>query len=273
MAYRGTRRALTIGIDEYASANRLAGCVNDSNIWREMLKSRGFAVTQLASPDKTGRDQIIGQLQDLVMQSGAGDTLVWHFSGHGMRIESIHGSDNDFETTGADQAIVASNGSTSLNGHIPHAIIDDDIHTILQGLNPQSACYVFLDSCFSGSGTRLTLPGTPRSVGTLYRTGYAARNHALTDPMTHAARGGPYDGANHVLFSAASAKQVALENGTPPLGVFTRAVRDLLGQQTTPLTNNAFSQRINELTVGMGQTAGVYCDMARLEQPFPLIGS
>lgn len=36
-ARRPSRYALTVGINEYASANRLTGCVNDSDGWRDML--------------------------------------------------------------------------------------------------------------------------------------------------------------------------------------------------------------------------------------------
>ncbi|TRW99179.1 hypothetical protein FNJ84_00400 [Paracoccus sp. M683] len=271
-ARQPARRALTIGINDYAQMARLAGCVRDSDTWRDLLHARGFDVTQLAQPELTGRDQIIAALRDFVAQSGAGDTLVWHFSGHGMKIETILGTEDDFETTGFDQAIIASNASEGLTGQLAHTIIDDDIHAILQGLHPQADCYVFLDSCFSGTATKLDLPGTPRSMGVLRLGNRVARNRPLTAPMEAASRGGPYDGANHVLFSAAAATQKAIENGDPVQGVFTRAVSQLLAQPATALTNASFCLRINDLMPGSGQTSGVFCDPSRLNRPFPLAG-
>lgn len=270
-ARRGAKLALTIGIDEYASANRLSGCVNDSNSWREILQRRGFQVTQLARPDETGRDQIIARLREFVASGGPDDTLVWHFSGHGIEIEPEYSSDDDVEQRGLDQAIVASNGSPGLPSQIAHALIDDDIHAILSQLNPQTACYVFLDSCFSGSATRFALPGRPRSMGTLRQSNYRPRNRSLTAPAS-ASRSGAYNGANHVLFSAASATQTALEDGTPAMGLFSRAVGRLLGAPSLPMSNAEFCLRVNEMIPGNDQTPGVYCDPALRDQPFPLAG-
>lgn len=270
-ARQGRKLALTIGINEYASMNRLAGCVNDSNVWRDLLEARDFHVTQFTQPEQTGRDQITRHLRDFVGQSAAGDTLVWHFSGHGMEIEGILGEDDDDEGSGVDQAIVASNASETQTGQLAHAIMDDELHAILQGLNPQADCYVFLDSCFSGTATRFSLPGRPRSLGTLRVPSHIVRRRSLTAPLNAGMRG-PYDGSNHVLFSACSATQTALENGAPSQGVFTRAVRNLLQGQTGALTNTAFCQHINDLIPGNDQTSGVYCDPARRELAFPLAG-
>lgn len=270
-ARQGRKLALTIGINDYATMNRLAGCVNDSDTWRDLLAARGFHVTQFTRPEQTGRDQITRQLRDFVGQSAPGDTLVWQFSGHGMEIEGVLGEDNDAEASGVDQAIVAANASETQTGQLAHAIMDDELHAILQGLNPQAACYVFLDSCFSGTATRFALPGRPRSLGTLRMANHVTRSRSLTAPLNAGTRG-PYDGSNHVLFSACSATQTALENGAPPQGCFTRAVSDLLRGRAENLTNSAFCQRINDLIPGNDQTSGVYCDPARRELAFPLTG-
>jgi hypothetical protein len=188
-----------------------------------------------------------------------------------MEIEGILGEDGDQEASGVDQAIVGSNTSETQSGQLAYAIMDDELHAILQGLNPQSACYVFLDSCFSGTATRFSLPGRPRSLGTLRVPSHVVRQRSLTAPLNVGARGA-YDGSNHILFSACSATQTALENGAPTQGVFTRAVCDLLRRPTAGLTNSAFCHCINDLIPGSDQTSGVYCDPARREQVFPLAG-
>lgn len=264
-----TRRALTIGINEYAAAKRLDGCVNDSNLWRDMLAARGYSVLQRTRPEKTGREQILRDLRDFVASAAAGDMLVWHFSGHGLEIEPEHGSNPDFEITGFDQAIVASNTAAPTDAQIAHAIIDDEIHSILGALDPQAFLHVFLDSCFSGTATRLMLSGRVRTMGTVRRRGYVPRRRSLTAP--HAGTRGPYDGANHVLYSAASATQPAIENGAPVHGVFTRAVSELLRTHTGTLTNAEFRARVNELMPGNDQTSGLHCDPSRVDEPFPLL--
>ncbi len=264
-----TRRALTIGINEYTPSRRLNGCVNDSNLWRDLLAARGYTVLQRTRPEETGREQIMRDLRDFVTGAAGGDMLVWHFSGHGLEIEPEHGSDPDFETTGFDQAIVASNTAAATDAQVAHAIIDDDIHTILSALDPQASLHVFLDSCFSGSATRLMLPGRARTMGTVRRRGYVPRRRSLTAP--HAETRGPYDGANHVLYSAASATQAAVENGAPVHGVFTRAVAEMLHTHTGTLTNAEFRTRVNALMPGNDQTSGLHCDPARVNEPFPLL--
>ncbi|WP_299910496.1 caspase family protein [uncultured Paracoccus sp.] len=270
-ARQGRKLALTIGINDYDVMNRLQGCVNDSNIWRDLLLAQGYNVTQLIRGEETGRDQITRQLRDFVGQSAPGDTLVWHFSGHGMEIEGVVGNDNDAEIRGVDQAIVAANASETLTGQLSHAIMDDELHAILQGVNQQAACYVFLDSCFSGSATRFSVRGRKRSLGTLRMAGRSGRGRGLTAPMNPGIRSA-YDGTGHVLFSACSATQTAMEDGTPPQGLFTRAVRDLLQNPDAALSNANFCLRVNELIPGNDQTPGLYCDPSRRDLAFPLAG-
>ena len=83
-------------------------------------------------------------------------------------------------------------------------------------------------------------------------------------------RGSDYQGSNHVLYSAASPTQTAQENGSPVMGVFSRAIHDLLAANPGAMTNTQCHARIHAMTVGNNQTPGVYCDPARLSQPFPL---
>ncbi|MDN5568473.1 MAG: caspase family protein, partial [Paracoccus sp. (in: a-proteobacteria)] len=267
-AHQPARLALTIGIDHYAGASMLQGCVRDSDGWRDLLAQRGYQVSQYTRPEDTVRNALVAHLRDFVGRAGAGDSLIWHFSGHGMEILPESGLDDDFETTGRDQAIVASNTHEGLDAQLAHALIDDEIHTILQGLHPGAHLHAFLDSCYSGSATRLALPGRARSMGTLRRAHYLPHGRSLTAPVAGAR--GAYDGVNHVLYSAASATQKALENGAPAQGVFSRAVTDLLASRPGTMTNADFRTRINALTAGYEQTPGVYCDPARLAQPFPL---
>ena len=268
-ARQPARIALTIGIDHYAGSSRLQGCARDSDAWRDMLEQRGYHVIQFTRPEETGRDALVAHLRDFVGRAGAGDSLVWHYSGHGMEVMPEFGLEDDEDDMGRDQAIVGSNASIGLEAQLDHALIDDQIHTLLQALNPAAQMHVFLDSCYSGSATRLVMSGRPRSLGTLRKPLYVPHGRTLTMRPT-GSRGSDYQGSNHVLYSAASPTQTAQENGSPVMGVFSRAIHDLLAANPGAMTNTQFHARIHAMTVGNNQTPGVYCDPARLSQPFPL---
>ncbi|WP_108502364.1 caspase family protein [Paracoccus indicus] len=270
MARQPARIALTIGIDHYAGAAKLNGCARDSDSWRDLLEQRGYHVTQITAPEQTHRDALVAHLRDFVARGRAGDSLIWHYSGHGMEVMPEFGTDDDDGDMARDQAIVASNNSPGLETQLDHALIDDQIHTLLQALDPAAQMHVFLDSCHSGSATRLAMSGRPRSLGTLRKANYVPHGRTLTLRPT-GMRGTGYEGSNHVLYSASSAIQTAQENGSPVMGVFSRAVRDMLAANPGAMTNTQFRARINALTAGNNQTPGVYCDPARMDQAFPLV--
>ncbi|WP_378944762.1 caspase family protein [Paracoccus sp. R86501] len=269
-AHQPARIALTIGIDHYAGSARLQGCGRDSDSWRDLLEQRGYQVTQITGPERTHRDALVAHLRDFVARGRAGDSLIWHYSGHGMEVMPEFGTDNDDGDMARDQAIVASNNSIGIDAQLDHALIDDQIHTLLQALNPAAQMHVFLDSCHSGTATRLAMSGRPRSLGTLRKAHYVPHGRSFTMPPT-GTRGTGYEGSNHVLYSASSAIQTAQENGSPVMGVFSRAVRDMLAGNPGAMTNAQFRARINALTVGNNQTPGVYCDPARMDHNFPLV--
>lgn len=272
VAHQPARIALTVGIDHYAGASRLQGCARDSDSWRDLLEQRGYHVTQITAPEQTHRDALVAHLRDFVARGRAGDSLIWHYSGHGMEVIPETGIDDDDDDGDlhCDQAIVASNNSLGLEAQLDHALIDDQIHTLLQALNPAAQMHVFLDSCHSGSATRLAMSGRPRSLGTLRKANYVPHGRTLT--MRRGQSRGPtgYEGSNHVLYSASSAIETAKENGWPVMGVFSRAVRDMLAGGPGAMTNTQFRARINAMTVGNDQTPGVYCDPARMDHDFPL---
>lgn len=266
----GAYRLLTIGIDAYPD-QPLQGCVNDSNLWADWFRTRDFDCRQYTSPQDTTRDRIAEHLRDFVTSARPDDVLVWHFSGHGIDIADTDEDLGD-ETSNRDQAIVGYY-ATVPSSLIEHALIDDEIHNILQQLTPGAELLVFLDSCFSGSATRLAGGDRTRSLGRVVRPGHRARGHSLTG--SGASRSGnPYTGTNHILFSAAGASQLAKELTVAGVsyGRFSHAVHQLLPGLAQGMTNSSAVRDFDTAVNLMTQNPQLFCDPSRAELPFALAG-
>jgi len=83
------RKAIIVGLNEYASQPRLHGCVNDcTNLSLALDQFAGFGsdeVRGISDEFATKRD-IEHQLEWLVDGARPGDLLAFHFSGHGSRV-------------------------------------------------------------------------------------------------------------------------------------------------------------------------------------------
>lgn len=143
------KKAVCIGINNYpGSANDLQGCVNDAKDWAALLQGLGFETSIVLDAQAT-RQNVKGALSDLVSSAGAGDVVVFTYSGHGTQVIDI----NSDETDNYDEAIYVYDGT----------VIDDDLRTIIQNLHSQATLVIISDSCFSGTVTRLAPEaGRPR---------------------------------------------------------------------------------------------------------------
>ncbi|KAG7366735.1 caspase domain containing protein [Nitzschia inconspicua] len=86
----GTRRALLVGINYYGQSGQLSGCINDvKNVQKYLVEHQGYRkenVTVLADDGQhpvPTREKIIRGLRQLVAQSNPGDSVYFHYSGHG----------------------------------------------------------------------------------------------------------------------------------------------------------------------------------------------
>jgi len=80
------RRAVVVGLNEYATQPGLRGCVNDgTNLGLVMEQFAGFASAEVRviSDEAAAKRDIEEHLEWLVTGAKAGDLLVLHFSGHG----------------------------------------------------------------------------------------------------------------------------------------------------------------------------------------------
>ncbi|MGE5464651.1 MAG: caspase family protein [Syntrophothermus sp.] len=134
------KKAVCIGINNYpGTSNDLLGCVNDANDWCELLTEYGFETSVLLDSQAT-RQNIKAALEGLVVSAGAGDVIVFTYSGHGTQAIDISGDETDWY----DEALYVYDGM----------IVDDELRVIVDQIHPGAALLVICDSCFSGSVTR-----------------------------------------------------------------------------------------------------------------------
>jgi hypothetical protein len=236
------RRALLIGINDYAAVPRLAGSLNDVEAMRRVLVTRwGFDsrnVTVVTDRSAT-RAGILDALRRLVAEAGADDVVYVHFSGHGSQVEDLDGDEGDDRL---DETLVPQDGRTA---GVPD-ITDDEIQAVLASLRSR-ATLVVLDSCHSGTATRSASVRT-RSVPPdgrleLYRRGAASTRGAGTPLARHVlmsgaaaneeALDGPVDGQYRGFFSYALARSLAAASSSAsPREVFVAVGRELRRIQT-----------------------------------------
>ncbi|MBI5740876.1 MAG: caspase family protein [Nitrospirae bacterium] len=143
------KKALLVGINDYKQINDLSGCINDvTNIRDVLLKYFGFTVPDIRVlvDGRATRANILKRLKWLATGVKKGDTLVFHYSGHGTQIRD---RDGDELKDRMDEALCPYD--TDWDGGL---IVDDDLYNIARGLPKGVNLEVLLDACHSGTGTR-----------------------------------------------------------------------------------------------------------------------
>ncbi|PUZ40841.1 hypothetical protein GQ55_9G455100 [Panicum hallii var. hallii] len=162
------KRALLVGISYAGTRYELKGAVNDVNCMGYLLRERfGFpadCILVLTQEDGDPyrvptRGNLMRALRWLVDGATAGDSLVFHFSGHGVQKLDNNGDEAD----GYDEALCPVDFEDPRGG----VILDDEINaTIVRPLGRGVKLHAIVDTCHSG--TILDLPYLCR----LSRTGY-----------------------------------------------------------------------------------------------------
>jgi len=142
------KKALCVGINNYPGiSNDLKGCVNDANDWANLLEFSGFAIEKLLNAQATRRN-ILNALSDLVTNATSGDQIAFTYSGHGTSVADTSGDEVD----SYDEALYVYDG----------VLLDDELRTMIQKLDPDAHLVVISDSCFSGTVTRALNTDTAR---------------------------------------------------------------------------------------------------------------
>jgi len=158
----GNKKALFIGINYKGTSAELRGCINDvKNVSALVCQRYGFqnclylTDEQQDPTKKPTYDNIINAMKWLVQGAKSGDSLFFHYSGHGGTASDNGDSD---ETDGFDETILPLDFQTA------GQIIDDVIYENLVTPLPQGCrLTAIFDSCHSG--TVLDLPYTYQCDG------------------------------------------------------------------------------------------------------------
>jgi hypothetical protein len=133
--------ALCIGINYKGSQAPLNGCLEDVRRVSELLTKSGYQITTLLEEKATALN-ILKAMIEFTRKASNGDTLFFHYSGHGGRVWDT----NREEITGIDSTLVPYDYTTI--GQIP----DDYIYRYLAALVPKGVrLFGLMDACHSGS--------------------------------------------------------------------------------------------------------------------------
>lgn len=154
-------KAILCGINSYKSISSLNGCVNDlQDIQRLLIDNYGFAETNIRvyTNEQVVKETLESGFDWLATDTGPGDRVLFHFSGHGSFTTS-KSPDKD-----VDELLCLYNMDWKDEGSF---VRDTDLGALTQRVNSGARLTVVLDSCHSGTGTRAFTPsmrGLAKSV-------------------------------------------------------------------------------------------------------------
>ena len=135
------KKALLVGINAYPNA-RLKGCINDIKDMRDfIIEYKGFKSEDIImlTDSKATKNSILRNLNCLV-NCHEGDTILFHFSGHGSQVTTI-----DNEADGLDEVICPIDFDYKNQG-----IRDNEFQEIFSKI-PENVNFTWIsDSCHSG---------------------------------------------------------------------------------------------------------------------------
>ncbi|ORX69344.1 hypothetical protein BCR32DRAFT_297422 [Anaeromyces robustus] len=180
---QGNKKALLIGINYIGQQFQLRGCINDVKNIKELLITKfGFSdspenMVILTDDQKNNpyniptRKNMINAMKWLVKNCKKGDSLFFHFSGHGSQTKDLDGDEVD----GYDETILPVDYKTS------GQIVDDEMNAIMVRPLPEGVrLTAIFDSCHSGTALdlpyiygddgKLVIQKGPSSVKLLHKT-------------------------------------------------------------------------------------------------------
>lgn len=134
------KRALIVGINYVGTGNDLKGCINDATNMNALLKERGFDMIKMVLEKEATTDGIKAGLEWLITDTAPGDTIVFHYSGHGSQLPS------KVEKDGWEEIIcpIDLNWTTRV-------ITDDTLRQIFDRVPNGVNTTLILDCCHSGT--------------------------------------------------------------------------------------------------------------------------
>lgn len=140
-----SKKVLIAAINNYPFPYQLNAPLNSAADWLNYFQGKGFSCTALLDGYAT-KSNIINNLQSLVSGAYSGDVISFCFFGHGSYITDISGDEEDGKDEGICPIDVFQGGFIS----------DDELRSIFTNLRSGVTLEIFLDSCYAGTGTRLS---------------------------------------------------------------------------------------------------------------------
>ena len=149
----GRKLALLVGINEYSNGiSPLDGCVNDVLLQKELLTYRfGFNPKDIVTvtDSQATRQGILSAFEEhLIKQAKPGDTVVFHFSGHGGQVLDPDKDSPD----GLNSTLIPIDSDASFGGEVED-IMGHTLFLLMYALKTDNVTFV-LDSCHSGGAKR-----------------------------------------------------------------------------------------------------------------------
>ncbi|QPP07452.1 caspase family protein [Streptomyces bathyalis] len=137
---------------------KLIACENDARDMDRLAKEAGFRDrTTLLTKDATV-DNVNSELRKAAKTLGAGDILLFSYSGHGGQVPDINGPED--EPDRLDETLVL----------YDREYIDDELFKEFEGFAEGVRILTFLDSCHSGSGVKVREILTPEAMRDQFQT-------------------------------------------------------------------------------------------------------
>lgn len=168
------KRALVVGISDYESAGDLnvwpnIHGTNDACMMEESLRNQGFQKMTVLLDKEATFQRILNEFELLEQQTQLGDTVLFHFSGHGQPFEDVDGDEGADD--GWDESIVPYDAGRYFEKGVyegQHHITDDRLYGLLDKVRrkagPKGMVYAIIDACFSGSAMRGDEDGSRKST-------------------------------------------------------------------------------------------------------------
>jgi uncharacterized caspase-like protein len=146
-------KALLLGINSYKKVNSLRGCINDVDNMRKLLTEVfGFnpSNVKVLLNDKVVKKDVKAHLAWLFNDAKPNDRIVFHFSGHGSQTVDRDGD----ESEAVDELLCL----YDMDFRDPETyLLDDELRDWAKKLPTGVQLTFVLDSCHSGTGTRMLM--------------------------------------------------------------------------------------------------------------------
>ena len=257
----GRKLALLVGINDYsADIGALNGCVNDVMLQKQLLTHRfGFNpqdILTLTDSQATRQGILTAFEKHLINQAKPGDTVVFHFSGHGGRVED---PDKD-SPYGKNSTLIPIDSGYNSDGKVVQDIMGRTLFLLMYALKTDNVTVV-LDSCHSGGAKRgnfvvrsrnssQVLQISPKEIE--YQNQWLKR---LNLPRKEFIRLRRENIAKGVVIASAKPEQLALDASFDDFsaGAFTYLFTQYLWQQPQ-------NQSVKRIVVDVSRSTNIYSD-------------